>query len=140
MDLIKDYEMQCEAMEKDIKTLTVAGIGVEYKIGQLTQLKMVIRDLKKQKIADRFFLEEIVHAIQRNDDEYYQTLTRDFLKEYVGETPLNEAQRDHYIDVILGLPRNYFFESEMHLEYFLDRGSIPDEASLRNYKIEKIVE
>lgn len=139
MDLIKKYEQQVDYLENDIKTLTLAGIGVEYKVGQLVQLNMIISDLKKQKIADRFFLEEIVHSIERNDDDHYQTLTRDFLKEYVGETPLTEDQRDHYIDVIIGLPRNYFFESELHLEYFLDKGSIPDNADLRNYKIAKII-
>ncbi len=139
MDLVKEYEKQASFLEKDIETCALIGVGVEYKMGQLVQLNMVINDLKKQKLSDRFFLEEIVNAIAREDSDHYETLCRDFLKEYVNEIPLTERERSKYIKEVIGVPEEYFFKCESDLDFYLTKRYIASKAELRQHKIQNII-
>lgn len=52
---------------------------------------------QKDKLQDRFFLEEVVHRLKNKDYEYVEQLTGDWLSEQRQELPLTEEERSLYL-------------------------------------------
>jgi hypothetical protein len=129
MNLIKNYTekiSELEAKRDDAESRGMAGACISY-TGEIETYKLVIIDLKKQSLGDRFFLEEIVYAIEIDNDDKVLTLTRDFLSEYVDNLPLTEIEREDYIKNVMGFDEmDYYFKSEKELKYFLKNHNLPD--------------
>jgi|LakMenE18May11ns_1017448.scaffolds.fasta_scaffold9469035_1 hypothetical protein len=129
MNLIKNYTekiAELEAKRDDAENRGMAGACISY-TGEIETYKLVIIDLKKQALNDRFFLEEIVYGIEKKEDDKVFTLTRDFLSEYVSNLPLTEFERENYIKDVLGhSDLDYYFKSEKELKYFIKNNNLPD--------------
>ena len=103
--------------------------------GEISGLKTAIEAIKKEQLADRFFLEE---AIFRNvkcwDDaeDYTDTLLHDWLKEMVRNNPLTEEERAAYIKNVLGWDAEFvesaYFASEKQLDHYLSTKEILEEV------------
>lgn len=134
MDLIKKYEKELE--ERKLQSLELGDDENSFVNGIISQLERTIKDLKRQGLKDRFFLEEIVYKIMQKDDDHYETLTRDFLSEYVNNLPLTEFERDHYIKNVLGFEEmDYYFKSESDLSFFLKNRRLRTEEDFEFYSI-----
>lgn len=134
MNLIKQYEQELE--ERKIQSKELGEEENSFVEGIIAQLERTIADLKKQALSDRFFLEEIVYKIYKEENDHYETLTRDFLDEYVRNTPLTEFEREKYIKEVLGFEdMDYYFKSEKELDFFLKNKRTPTELDLTDYSI-----
>ena len=129
MNLIKNYTEKISELETkrdDAEIIGNAGACICY-TGEIETYKLVIEDLKKQALKDRFFLEEIAYKILNEENDHYETLVRDFLNEYVSNTPLTEFEREQYIENVLGFAdANYYFKSEYELHFYLKNHRIPN--------------
>jgi len=129
MNLIKNYTekiVELEYKRDDAESRGMAGACISY-TGEIETYKSVVIDLKKQALKDRFFLEEIVYGIEKQQDDKVFTLTRDFLSEYVSNLPLTEFERENYINNVLGhSDLDYYFKSEKELKYFIKNNNFPD--------------
>jgi|SRR6478736_1234923 len=85
----------------------------------------VISEIKKQQLADRFFLEEAIFRNVRNWDnteEYTTVLLHDFLSELVNNNPLTEKERKDYLETLgwdSGFLESAYFSSEKQLLHYL---------------------
>lgn len=136
MNLIKTYEKELE--ERKRQSFELGEENNSFVNGVIEQLKTTIEDLKKQAMNDRFFLEEIVYKIFQKDTEHYETLTRDFLSEYVQNLPITEFERTKYIKEVMGFNEDmdYYFKSEKQLAYFLKEHKLQTEEELSNEALE----
>lgn len=77
----------------------------------------------KPEIGDRFFLEEIVHRIKNDDQEYFHTLSKDWLKEMIQELPITEEERSEYLEK-QGMDQSFiesaYFKSEEAMAEYLN--------------------
>lgn len=134
MNLIKKYEQELE--ERKLQSIELGEEENSFVNGIISQLEKTIKDLKKQALNDRFFLEEIVYKISTEEHDHYQTLTRDFLSEYVNNLPLTELERDNYIKNVMGFDHmDYYFKSEKQLAFFLKNHRLPNEEESQDYSI-----
>jgi hypothetical protein len=134
MNLIKQYEQ--ELKERKLQSIELGDDENSFINGIIVQLERTINDLKKQALNDRFFLEEIVYKIKNGETDHYETLTRDFLKEYVNNLPMTEFDREQYIENVLGNSElDYYFESEKQLAFFLKNNRLPNKEDLMDYSI-----
>lgn len=110
---------------KDVENLSAI-------LGELgTKIIDLIYQVEKEKLADRFFLEE---AIFRNvncwdeAEEYTSVLLHDWLSEMIRGNPLTEEARQKYIKNVLGWDDDFcesaYFKSEKQLAYYLSERKI----------------
>lgn len=135
--LLKKYTEELADRKKQLRDYKSWGFDTDYVRGIVTGLEMVIKDLKAKAMNDRFFLEEIVKKIHDEETEHYETLCREFLGEYVNGIPMTEAQRKKYIKTVLGFSdRDYYFNSEKELAFFLKNHRLPNDGELADFQYE----
>lgn len=99
----------------------------------------IISEIKKQQLADRFFLEETIFRNVRNWDnteEYTVILLHDFFSEIVENNPLTESERTNYIKNVLGWDDDFiesaYFSSERQLSHYLKNKEVVEDYSIED--------
>ena len=105
---------------KDVENLPVI-------LGELgTKIIDLIHQVKKEKLSDRFFMEEAIFRNIKswdNAEDYTNILLHDWLSEMVKNNPLTEDDRQKYLKNVLGWDADFcksaYFKSEKQLAYYL---------------------
>lgn len=136
-NLIKIITEKRDLVIQEIETCNAIGETTRFFIENDVEIyNDVISEIKKQQLADRFFLEEAIFRNVRNWDnteEYTTVLLHDFLSELVENNPLSEQERKDYLES-LGWDSDFlesaYFSSEAQLLYYLKNKEIIDFHSI----------
>lgn len=136
-NLIKIIEEKRNSVLREIEESKAIGQTTRFFIENDVEIyNGVISDIKKQQLADRFFLEEAIFRNVKNWDnteEYTTVLLHDWLSEMVKNNPITEQERKDYLKSS-GWDSDFlesaYFSSEKQLSHYLKTKELIQDYSI----------
>lgn len=141
-NLIKIIEEKRNSVLREIEECNAIGQTTRFFIENDVEIyNGVISEIKKQQLADRFFLEEAIFRNVKNWDnteEYTTVLLHDWFSEMVKNNPLTEQERKDYLET-LGWDYDFlesaYFASEKQLSHYLKTKELIEDYSITDLSI-----
>lgn len=136
-DLIKIIEEKRNKVLEEIDYCVKFGQTTRFFIENDVEIyNDVLLEIKKQQLADRFFLEEAIFRNVKNWDnteEYTTVLLHDWLSEMVKNNPMTEQERKDYLKSS-GWDSDFlesaYFSSEKQLSHYLKTKELIQDYSI----------